>query len=361
MDWNAYARPRDSMLEAIGNTPLLRLRRIEPQGHELYAKVEYYGPTGSVKDRIYRFMLERAEERGELRPGMTILECTTGNAGIACAAVAAIKGYRCTVIMPEGMGDERRKLIRAYGAELILTPGGESDVDLALEFMEEMRASHPERYFVPAEFENPDNVEAHRTTTAPEIWEQMGGRVDAVVAAQGTGGWISGVGRFLKDRDAPARVYAAEPAECALISERSWGPHGIAGIGDGIVPKNLDLSVIDGIVTVTTEDSHAMARRLAHDEGIFCGTSSGCNVVAALEIARAHPELRRIVTVIADSGQRYFSSALFGDPADETEIPERDHELDEHTVAMLDLHADRLEVLGAAVRMEAVGSAAASI
>lgn len=352
MVWDAYARPVDSMLDAVGHTPLVRLRRIEPDGHELYAKLEYYGPTGSVKDRIYRFMIERAEGRGDLRPGMTILECTTGNAGIACAAVAAIKGYRCTVIMPEGMGEERKKLIRAYGAELILTPGGESDVDTALALMEDMRAAHPDRFFVPAEFENPDNIEAHRTTTAPEIWAQMDGRVDAVVAAQGTGGWISGVGRFLKAREVRARVYAAEPAECALISARRWGPHGIAGIGDGIVPKNLDLGVIDGIVTVTTADAQAMARRLAHDEGIFCGTSSGCNVVAALEIARAHPEIRRIATVIADSGQRYFSSALFGGPVAEAEAPDRDHELDEQTVAMLDRHAARLEVLGSPARAE---------
>ncbi len=354
MDWTAYARPLDSMLDAVGHTPLVRLRRIEPEGHELYAKVEYYGPTGSVKDRIYRFMLERAERRGELRPGMTVLESTTGNAGIACAAVAAIRGYRCVVIMPEGMSEERKKLIRAYGAELVLTPGGESDVDLALERMEEMRAVHPGRYYVPAEFENPDNVEAHRSTTAPEIWEQVSGRLDAVVAAQGTGGWISGVGRFLKERGSAALVYAAEPAECALISARSWGPHGIAGVGDGLVPRNLDLSVIDGIVAITTEDAHDMARRLAREEGIFCGTSSGCNVAAAVEIAAAHPELRRIVTVIADSGQRYFSSALFGDPAEETEVPERNHELDEHTQAMLDLHADRLEILGAVARANAV-------
>lgn len=356
MDRNAYPRPLDSVLDAVGNTPLVRLRRLEPAGHELYAKVEYYGPTGSVKDRIYRFMLERAEARGELRPGMTVLECTTGNAGIACAAVAAVEGYPCVVIMPEGMGEERERLIRAYGAELILTPGGESDIDLALALMEEMRAAHPGRYFVPAEFENPDNVEAHRVTTAPEIWAQMDGRVDAVVAAQGTGGWISGVGRFLRARGAPTRVYAAEPAECALLSERRWGPHGIAGIGDGIVPRNLDLSVLDGVVAVTTEDAGEMARRLAREEGIFCGTSSGCNVAAALEIADAHPDLRRIVTVIADSGQRYLSSALFGGPVSRTEIPERDHELDAHTIAMLDRHADRLEVLGA-VRTAAVARA----
>jgi cysteine synthase A len=345
MSWNSYSEPLPSMLHAIGRTPLVRLRRIEPRGHELLAKVEWYGPTGSVKDRIYAFMLDRAERRGELRAGMTILECTTGNAGIACAAVAAIKGYPCVVIMPEGMGEERRKMIAAYGAELILTPGGESDIDVALARMEQMRKAQPGKYFVPAEFENPDNIEAHRLTTGPEIWEQTGGRLDAVVAAQGTGGWISGVARFLNERGSRARIYAVEPAECALISDGEWGPHGIAGIGDGIVPKNLDLSVIDGIVTVTTEASWEMARRLAREEGIFCGTSSGCNVAAALVVAAAHPELRRIVTVVPDTGQRYFSSGLFGEPP-AGEIPEREHRFDPHTAAQLRRHRDRLELLG---------------
>ena len=343
MEWNGYARPLSSMLGAIGRTPLVRLGRIAPE-LDLLAKIEWYGPTGSVKDRIYAFMIERAERRGELRAGMTILECTTGNAGIACAAVAAIKGYPCVVIMPEGMGEERRKLIHGYGAELILTPGGESDIDLALGRMQEMRAGSPEKYFVPGEFENPDNVEAHRLVTGPEIWEQTEGRIDAVVAAQGTGGWISGVSRFLRERESAARTYAVEPAECALISNGRWGPHGIAGIGDGIVPKNLDLSVIDGIVTVSTDEAHEMARRLAREEGILCGTSSGCNVAAALKVAAAHPDLRRIVTVVADSGQRYFSSALFGDSV-EVDIPERQHELDDHTVAQLNLHRKRLELL----------------
>jgi len=344
MDWNRYAQPLPSILEATGRTPMVRLRRVQPPGHELLAKVEWYGPTGSVKDRIYAFMIERAEQRGELRPGMTILECTTGNAGIACAAVSAIKGYPCVVIMPQGMGEERKKMIRAYGAELILTPGGESDVDLALARMEQMREAEPGKYFVPAEFDNPDNVDAHRLFTGPEIWEQTGGELDAVVAAQGTGGWISGVARFLRDRGSGARIYAVEPTECALISDGRWGPHGIAGIGDGIVPRNLDLSVVDGIVTVSTEESEEMARRLAREEGIFCGTSSGCNVSAALRVAAAHPELRRIVTVIPDSGQRYFSSALFGDGED-AEIPERHHRLDLHTRAKLELHRDRLEFL----------------
>jgi cysteine synthase A len=345
MSWNTYAEPLSSMLEAIGRTPLVRLGRIEPRGHELLAKVEWYGPTGSVKDRIYAFMLERAEGRGELKPGMTILECTTGNAGIACAAVAAIKGYPCVVIMPEGMGEERRKMIRVFGAELILTPGGESDIDVALARMEQMVGEQPGKYFVPAEFENPDNIEAHRISTGPEIWEQTGGKLDAVVAAQGTGGWITGVARFLDEQGSPARIYAVEPAECALISDGEWGPHGIAGIGDGIVPKNLDLSVIDGIVTVTTEESLEMARRLAREEGVFCGASSGCNVAAALVVAAAHPELRRIVTVIPDTGQRYFSSGLFGEPP-RGEIPQREHRFDPRTAAQLRQHRDRLELLG---------------
>jgi cysteine synthase A len=275
---------------------------------------------------------------------MAIHECTTGNAGIACAAVAATKGYACTIVMPDGMSEERKKLIRAYGAELVTTPGGESDIDLALAKKDEMLAARPDAYYVPAEFENPDNTEAHELTSGPEILEQTGGDLSAVVAAQGTGGWVSGVARYLKARHTHVRIYAAEPAECPLISKREWGTHGIAGIGDGIVPKNLDLSVIDGIVTVSTEEALETARRLAREEAVLSGPSGGCNVAAALKVAAAHPELRRIVTLIPDTAMRYFSGALFGERT-YVEIPERDHELDGHSEEMLDRYADRLEIL----------------
>jgi cysteine synthase len=341
--WDANRRVRSSILEATGHTPLVRLRRVAPEGVELLAKVEWYGPTGSVKDRIYRRMLERAEERGDLRPGMTIIECTTGNAGIACSAVAVVKGYACTIVMPEGMSSERKRMIEAYGAELVLTPGAGTDIELAFEKMREIVAADPDRYFFPAEFENPDNPEA-QTVTGEEIWEQTEGRVHAVVAAQGTGGWITGVARALRSHDPNVKVYAVEPSEAPLISEERWGTHGVPGIGDGIIPRNLDLALMDGIVTAPTEEALDMAGRLAREEGLLCGPSSGINVAAALKVAAKHPELTRIVTVIPDTGQRYLSGELFGDDV-EAERTERDHTIDADTLARLARHRDRLEFI----------------
>jgi len=238
--WTTYARALGSLTEAIGRTPLVRLRRVTAEpGPTILMKLEWYGPTGSLKDRIYLHMFERAERRGELRAGMTVLECSTGNAGAACAFVAAVKGYPCTIVMPEGMSEERKKLMRAYGAELIFTPGGESDVDLSLKKLEEIQANDPNRYWVPGQFTNPDNAEAHYRTTGPEIWEQCAGRVGAFVAAQGSGGTLTGVGRYLHERAPRVALYAVEPAECAILARRQWGPHGIEGIGDGFVPENL--------------------------------------------------------------------------------------------------------------------------
>jgi len=341
--WDTNRRPADTLLEAIGRTPLVRLRRVAPDDVELLAKVEWYGPTGSVKDRIYEHMLAKAEERGDLQPGMTIIECTTGNAGIACAAVAAIKGYACVIVMPEGMSEERRKMIHSYGATLVLTPGAGTDIDLAMARMREMVAAQPGRYFVPAEFENADNPAAQRVS-GEEIWEQSGGAVHAVVAAQGTGGWITGVAQALKAHDPAVRVYAAEPAECPLISEERWGTHGVPGIGDGIIPRNLDLSLIDGIVTTSTTEALDMAGRLAREEGLLCGPSSGMNVVSALKVAAKHPEFHRIVTVIADTGQRYLSGELYGERPDVDE-PDRDHEVDAETRKRLAAHRDRLEFI----------------
>lgn len=341
--WDANRRVHDTILEAAGHTPLVRLRRIAPDGVELLAKIEWYGPTGSVKDRIYRRMLERAEERGDLRPGMTIIECTTGNAGIACSAVAAVKGYDCTIVMPEGMSPERKRMIEAYGAELVLTPGSGTDIELAFDRMREIVATDPDRYFFPAEFENRDNPEA-QLVSGEEIWEQAEGRVHAVVAAQGTGGWITGVARALKGHDQDVRVYVVEPSECPLISEQRWGTHGVPGIGDGIIPPNLDLALMDGVVTASTQEALDMAARLAREEGLLCGPSSGINVAAALKIAAKHPELTRIVTVIPDTGQRYLSGELFGDGQDVTE-PERDHAIDADTAARLAEHRDRIEFI----------------
>jgi cysteine synthase A len=343
--WDAYRTALPSIAHAVGRTPLVRLNRVTAGlTPPVFLKLEWYGATGSLKDRIYLHMFERAEQRGDLRPGMRVLECSTGNAGIACAFVAAMKGYPCTIVMPEGMSDERKKIMRAYGAELVFTPGGESDVDLALQRLAEIRAAAPTTYWVPGQFDNPDNVEAHYTTTGPEIWEQCGGRVGAFVDAQGSGGTLSGVGRFLRERDRAVRLYAVEPAECALLARREWGPHGIEGIGDGFIPENLDVSLLSGVITTTTAESVEMARRLSREEGIFCGISTGCNVAAALKLAGRRPELAAIVTMANDTGQRYFTTALCGEDK-RVEVPEREHPMDERTRRELDRHQPRWEVL----------------
>jgi cysteine synthase len=345
-DWGRYARALPSIAAAVGRTPLVRLGRVAADVRPaIYVKVEWYGATGSLKDRIYLHMFERAERRGDLRAGMSVLECSTGNAGIACAWVAAVKGYPCTIVMPEGMSEERKKIMRAYGARLVFTPGAESDVDLALRHLEEIRGSDPQRYWVPGQFDNPDNVEAHLLTTGPEIWEQTGGVVGAFVDAQGSGGTLTGVGRYLRERDPRVRLYAVEPAECALLARREWGHHGIEGIGDGFVPKNLDVSLLTGVITTTTAESVDAARRLAAEEGIFCGISSGCNVAAALKLARRHPDLGSIVTIINDTGQRYFTTPLCGETKT-VEIPEREHPMDEYTAGQLDRFQSRWEILG---------------
>lgn len=341
--WDAQRVAVPTLLDAIGRTPLVRLQRVVPPGVEVLAKVEWYGPTGSVKDRIYAAMLTAAEERGDLKPGLTIIECTTGNAGIACAAVAAIKGYRCTIVMPRGMSNERKTMIEAYGADLVLTPGAGTDIDLAIAKMREIVAEDPDRYYFPGEFENPDNPDAQRAS-GEEIWEQSGGHVDAVVAAQGTGGWVSGVAHALKGHNPSLLAFAVEPAECPLITEHTWGTHGVPGIGDGIVPPNLDLAAMDGIVTVSTEEALVTARRLAAEEGMLCGPSSGINVAAVHKVIEHHPEMRRVVTVICDTGQRYLSGELYGQRV-EVEEPERDHTLDPDTVAAIEAHRARLEFI----------------
>ena len=336
VNWEHNRRAQNSILDSIGRTPTVHLQRVTADSSaDIYVKLEYYSPSGSLKDRIYRAMIEEAEKRGELRPGMTLLECSTGNAGIACAFIAAVKGYRCVIVMPEGMSEERKKMDRAYGAELVFTPGGESDVDLALRKLQEIRESAPEKYWVPAQFDNPDNVEAHYRSTGPELWEQLGGEVDAYVATQGTGGALTGIGRYLRERNPRVELFAVEPAECPLLSRRKWGSHRIEGIGDGFVPRVLDLSQLTGVVTTTSEEALVMARRLAKEEGIFCGISSGSNVAAALKLARQRPSLKRIATMINDSGQRYFTTELCGE-VKEVDIPERDHPMDPRTAGELD-------------------------
>ncbi len=343
--WDSYRSALDSIGEAIGRTPLVKLGRVTADvTPPIYLKLEWYGPSGSLKDRIYLHMFERAEARGDLKPGMRVLESSTGNAGIACAFISAVKGYPCTIVMPEGMSDERKKIMRAYGANLVFTPGGESDVDLSLKRLDEIRGGDPTGYWVPGQFSNADNVETHHRTTGPEIWEQCGGIIGAFVAAQGSGGTLTGVGRYLRERDDRVRLYAVEPEECALLARRAWGPHGIEGIGDGFIPDNLDVSLLSGVITTTTAESLALARRLAAEEGIFCGISTGCNVAAALKLARRHPELSAIVTMANDTGQRYFTTPLCGEDK-HVEVPEREHPMDPKTRAFLDRYQARWEIL----------------
>ncbi len=349
IDWGANAGIAAHIFDTIGRTPLVRLGRItEGSELELLGKLEYFSPSGSLKDRIYRRMFREAEARGELKAGMTVLECSTGNAGIACSFVAAALGYACIIVMPEGMSEERKKLDIAYGSRMVYTPGGESDVDLALEKLEEIRAENPERYWVPAQFENGENIEAHAESTGPEIWRQTGGELDAFVATQGTGGTITGIARHLKEQGSKARFFAAEPEECPLLARREWGPHGIEGIGDGFVPRNLHLDLLDGIVTVTTDEALAMAKRMAREEAIFCGISTGANVAAALKLHARFPELKRIVTMINDTGQRYFSTPLC-DAEKHVEVPERDHPMDEYTVGELDKYQGGWDIVDQAL------------
>ena len=323
--WNRRSQTAGSVLETAGFTPLVELKRVTAgTSARIFAKLEYFGPSGSVKDRILPFLVGEAERRGDLRAGMTIIEATTGNTGIATAMTAAARGYKAIIVMPEGMSDERKRTIQAYGAQLVLTPGGESDVDLVMDKVAELKAASPGLCWEVSQFSNPDNITAHYNTTAPEIWEQTSGEVDAFIDAQGTGGTLTGVARFLKERNPAIQIFAIEPEECPILAGGGWGPHRIEGIGDGFIPENLHLDVLDAVVEVSSDEAIAMARRLAREEGIFCGISSGCNVAGALKAASARHDLRQIVTIICDNGLRYLSTELCGESAP-LEVPEREH------------------------------------
>lgn len=345
--WNKSGTVANGVFETIGRTPLVELRNI-PRSEGIKAKIlvklEYMNPTGSLKDRIYHEMIIKAVERGDLNAGMEILEASTGNAGIACSFVGTTLGYKVTIVMPAGMSRERMKIIRAYGADIITTPGGESDVDLCLKRIEELKAANPGKYWEPGQFSNQDNVAAHYKTTGPEIWEQSGARVDCFLASQGTGGTLTGVGRFLREKNGKVALYAVEPSEAPILAHRKWGTHKIEGIGDGFVPRNLELSHLTGIVTTSSDESIKFAKRLAREEGIFCGISSGCNVLAAVKVARKHPEYETILTMINDTGQRYFSTELC-DEEKHVEVPEREHPLDSYTVEQLNRYQSRWEII----------------
>jgi len=333
-----------NLFETVGHTPLLRLNRVTAglKGQVL-GKLEFFSPSGSLKDRILHWMIEKAEERGDLKPGMTIVEATTGNTGIATSMAAAVKGYKCIIVMPAGMSEERKKIIRAYGAELVETPGGESDVDLTLKKVKEILARDPGNMWEVRQFANPNNAEAHYLTTGPEIWDATDGKVDAFVATQGTGGTLTGVGRFIKPKNKSFKLYAVEPKECPVLSEGKWGAHKIEGIGDGFIPEALDVDILDGIVAVASDDAVEMAQRLAREEGLFCGISSGANVLAAIKVARAHPEYKTIVTMINDSGQRYFSTELCGEEPGDWLAASKDRHVE---VDVSRLKGKRYEILG---------------
>ncbi|MFQ5802600.1 MAG: cysteine synthase A [Candidatus Methylomirabilales bacterium] len=340
LDWRSRGRISQDITEAAGMTPLLRLHKVPIGPQTVCGKLDFMNPTSSLKDRVLRHAVAKAEERGDLRPGMVILEASTGSTGISTAMIGAVKGYPVMIVMPDGMSEERKASMRAYGAQLVLTPGGESDVDLCLKKVEELKRENSGKYWEVAQFSNRDNIEAHYLTTGPEIWDQTEGKVDVFVASQGSGGTISGVGRYLKEKNPNVKIYAVEPAECPILSGGGWGPHQIEGIGDGFIPDNLDLDVVDGVVTVSSEDAIAMARRLAQEEGVLCGISSGCNVVAANKLSRVLPNTKLIVTMINDTGMRYFSTPLFGhEPV--VKIPEREHpirEQDRQNLARRNLH-----------------------
>lgn len=303
-----------SLPELIGNTPLLELGRYSTAhglSTPLLAKLEAFNPAGSVKDRVGLNLIEDAEKRGVLRPGSVIVEPTSGNTGIGLACVAASRGYRVILTMPETMSQERRKLLAAYGAELVLTPGSlgmQGAVDKAQELARELPNA-----FLAGQFDNPANPEAHRKTTGPEIWRDTQGKVDIFVAGIGTGGTLSGTGGYLKEQNPEIQVIGVEPADSPLITQGKAGPHGLQGIGANFVPKNYDPSVCDKIITVTTQQAYAAARELARTEGFLAGISSGAALWAA-EATAALPENagKQIVVLLPDTGERYLSTELFG-------------------------------------------------
>lgn len=300
----------NNVLELIGNTPMVKLHSlVEPDYADVYVKIESFNPGGSVKDRIAYSMIQAAEEQGLLKAGSVIVEPTSGNTGIGLAMIGAAKGYRVILVMPETMSLERRSLLKAYGAELVLTPGTEG-MSGAIRKAEELKQQHPE-YFIPQQFENPANPDIHRKTTAIEIFEQMDGHIDAFVAGVGTGGTITGVGEVLKQRIPGIKIIAVEPAKSPVLSGGKPGPHGIQGIGAGFVPKVLDRDIIDDIVAVKDEDAMNTARRMAHEEGILVGISSGAAVFAALQQAKALGSGHNVVAVAPDTGERYLSTPLF--------------------------------------------------
>ncbi|GIX00374.1 MAG: cysteine synthase A [Pirellulaceae bacterium] len=303
----------ESAAKAIGDTPMIRINRLAPEGGAtIFAKCEFFQPLNSVKDRIGAAMIEAGEREGKITPDTHIIEPTSGNTGIALAFVCAAKGYKLTLTMPESMSVERRALLRAMGANLVLTPAAEG-MKGAIAKAQELAESDPHA-FMPQQFENPANPAIHEATTGPEIWEDSGQNIDAIVAGVGTGGTITGVARYIKKLNPDFKAIAVEPKHSPVISGGQPGKHRIQGIGAGFIPKNLDTSLLDDVIQVDDEDAFEWGRRLARLEGIVAGISSGANMWAAAQVA-SRPEFKgkRIVTIMASLGERYLSTPLFGD------------------------------------------------
>jgi len=303
-----------SAAQLIGRTPLLELCGIEKQDHlsaTILAKLESRNPAGSAKDRVALAMVLDAEERGLLQPGGTIIEPTSGNTGIGLCSVAAARGYRCVIVMPDSMSRERIRIMEAFGARVVLTPGGEG-MSGAIAKAEALAAENPGSW-IAGQFENPANPEAHYRTTGPELWADTDGKIDIFVACIGTGGTITGTARYLKEKNPRIQVVGVEPAESALITQGYTGSHGIQGIGANFIPKILDLGVVDAVVTVTTEEAYAAGRRMGREEGILVGISSGAALHAALELAKRPENAGKTIAVLfPDSGERYLTTAMYG-------------------------------------------------
>jgi cysteine synthase A len=309
------AKINQSILDLVGNTPLVELNRYKSEkGYKarLIAKVEYFNPIGSVKDRIASYIISESEKRGQLVPGSVIIEPTSGNTGIGLAAVAAAKGYRIIITMPDTMSVERRNLLKAFGAELVLTPGAEG-MKGAIKKANELAVEIPNS-FIPGQFTNPLNPAAHRLTTGPEIWNDTEGLVDIFVAGVGTGGTVSGVGEYLKSKNPNVKVVAVEPASSPVLSKGTPGPHKIQGIGAGFVPDTLNTEIYDEIITVENEEAFATSKTLARIEGLLVGISSGAAAFAATKVAlRPENEGKTIVVLLPDTGERYLSTPVFSE------------------------------------------------